>query len=221
MRLHGSGDRPQRLERTLHAMRGDAARSPDLTEGVLSQLQAHRPFASPARLRLRRWARIVGTSTLGGLGLCAGIAATQWHAVAPALAPQRPVLTVFSSVAAEVRHEADSWRAAPGRLAVSLRPRGPRTDPRDAQVLAAVTTNVIVPVGSALGVAPPLGRDEPTADLARQVLVSGQRAIDRAERFVGSFARVDRAGAPIAPWGQTFADRLGNAAGVVPASADR
>ncbi|HZW07427.1 MAG TPA: hypothetical protein VFF65_09900 [Phycisphaerales bacterium] len=201
------------VERRLHAMRGDAARAPDLTDGILSRIERERPFADARQLRLRRWGRLVGMAFAGGLAVCAGVVAVQWKQIAPGLAGPQPVARVVSGAVADVRAGSLSIRTAPERL-VQLARGEARTDPEDSTVVRSVAANVIVPMSAALQVPPTLEPSEAEQNLAQRVIAGGQRMLNRAERLAsaalkgGSGMHVDG--------DQTFADRLGRAVGGAP-----
>jgi len=195
-------------------MRGDAARAPDLTDGILSRIEQQRPFADTRTLRLRRWGRLVGTAFVAGLAVCAGLVAVQWKQIAPGLAGPQPVAGVVSSAVADVRAGSLSIRAVPERL-VEFARGGARTDPEDSTVVRSVAANVIVPMSAALQVPPTLEPSEAEQSLAQRVIAGGQRVLNRAERLASALKGGN--GTQL-EGGQTFAERLDRAVGGAPVS---
>ncbi|MFT3685990.1 MAG: hypothetical protein QM783_13900 [Phycisphaerales bacterium] len=208
------GGGQQNVERTLHAMRGDAAKAPDLTAGILLRMEQSRPFADARTLRLRRWGRIVGASTAVGVAVCVGVVVAQWTQIAPAITGKAPSAGPLAAAVAGVKSGSRTIKDMPTRLASLVRiETGPRTDPEDVAVVRAVTKEVIVPMGAALRVTPSLEATDAEVALAERLLSSGQRVIDQAERLASSI----RAGGGGSggqgglPESETFADRFGRA----------
>lgn len=208
MRLYAGDDG---VENRLQAMRGDAARAPDLTDGILSRMADQRPFADQRTLRLRRWGRLVGIATACGLTLCAGLVAVQWSQIAPGLARPQPIASVVRSAVAEVKAGTETIKAVPARFAAMVQSREPKTDSEDMQAVRAVTANVLVPMSTALRVLPSTDLSTPSPDLAQRVIASGQRVLDQAGRFASSFKPM--AGGGSGDSTGSFAERLERAVG--------
>ncbi|MDP1661731.1 MAG: hypothetical protein Q8L55_07430 [Phycisphaerales bacterium] len=211
------------VEQKLHAMRGDAARAPDLTAGIISRLETGRPFADTRTLHLRRWGRLAAMGCAVGLALCGGLVALQWRQIAPGLAEPHPVAGVVGSAVADVRASGLAIRDAQERLTRFAMHGQARTDLEDTKVVRAIAANVIVPMSELLQVPPSLEPSETERNLAQRMLASGQRMLSRAERVAAAAFRPGTGGAGAAglnagAGSETFADRLGRAIGGVPLS---
>lgn len=214
------------VEQKLHAMRGDAARAPDLTAGILSRLETDRPFADQRTLHLRRWGRLAGMGFAVGLAVCGTLVAVQWSQIAPGFAEPRPVAGVVGSAVEGVRASGRTLRDAQERLTrFALNGGGGgggRTDAEDTRVVRAIAVNVIVPMSEMLQVPPSLEPSETERSIAQRMLAGGQRMLNRAERVAAAF-RPGAGGAGAASLNagigsETFADRLGRAIGGTPLS---
>ncbi len=211
------------VEQRLHAMRGDAARAPDLTAGIISRLESGRPFADTRTLRLRRLGRLAAMGFSVGLAVCCGLIALQWHQIAPGFAEPRPVAGVVGSAVADVRASGLTLRQAQERLTRFALNGQARTDAEDTKVVRAIATNVIVPMSELLQLPPTLEPSESERNIAQRMLASGQRMLGRAERVAAAAFRPVAGGSGATGLNagigsETFADRLGRAIGGAPLS---
>lgn len=209
----------RRVERALHTMRGDAARAPDFTAGIMARVEQASPFASPRALRLRRWGRVVSGSAAVGIAMCAGVVAAQWTQIAPALTGRPASLPgPLSSTVAAFQSGSRSIRQVPTRLATLVRDGAPTLDPQGSgteiegvALVRAVASDIILPMGAALRVAPPLEPAAAERDLAGRLIAGGQRIVQEAERLA-SAVRVAGGGAGT-PASETYTDRIVRAVG--------